>query len=99
MLERPKVKETVEQKAHMEKIATLSVNTEAPVVVDAADDSSPSKPLVMPHQPTPATTTTPEGPTQRAGRWTPDEKILFLYGLKRFGKGRWKKMSIYLPHR
>ena len=35
----------------------------------------------------------------RTGRWTPDEKILFLYGLKRFGKGRWKKMSIYLPHR
>ncbi|CAJ1966993.1 unnamed protein product [Cylindrotheca closterium] len=39
------------------------------------------------------------GPVQRTGRWTPDEKILFLYGLKRFGKGRWKKMSIYLPHR
>lgn len=36
---------------------------------------------------------------QRTGRWTPDEKILFLYGLKRFGKGRWKKMSVYLPHR
>lgn len=41
----------------------------------------------------------PSGPIQRTGRWTPDEKILFLYGLKRFGKGRWKKMSIYLPHR
>lgn len=41
----------------------------------------------------------PSGPVQRTGRWTPDEKILFLYGLKRFGKGRWKKMSIYLPHR
>ena len=39
------------------------------------------------------------GASQRTGRWTPDEKILFLYGLKRFGKGRWKKMSIYLPHR
>lgn len=39
------------------------------------------------------------GPVQRTGRWTPDEKILFLYGLKRFGKGRWKKMSVYLPHR
>ena len=37
--------------------------------------------------------------TQRSGRWTPDEKILFLYGLKRFGKGRWKKMSVFLPHR
>ena len=46
----------------------------------------------------------PSGPiptptAQRTGRWTPEEKILFLYGLKRFGKGRWKKMSIYLPHR
>jgi len=41
----------------------------------------------------------PSGAAQRTGRWTPDEKILFLYGLKRFGKGRWKKMSIYLPHR
>ena len=46
----------------------------------------------------------PSGPiptptAQRTGRWTPEEKILFLYGLKRFGKGRWKKMSIYLPYR
>ena len=38
-------------------------------------------------------------PAQRSGRWTPDEKILFLYGLKRYGKGRWKKMSTFLPHR
>jgi len=35
----------------------------------------------------------------RTGRWTPDEKILFLYGLKTFGKGRWKKMSCFLPYR
>lgn len=35
----------------------------------------------------------------RTGRWTPDEKILFLYGLRMFGKGRWKKMSVYLPQR
>lgn len=35
----------------------------------------------------------------RSGRWTPDEKILFLHGLKIFGKGRWKKISIYLPQR
>lgn len=25
---------------------------------------------------------------QRVGRWTLDEKILFLYGLRKFGKGR-----------
>ena len=36
---------------------------------------------------------------QRTGRWTLDEKILFLYGLRKFGKGRWKKISIYLPKR
>lgn len=39
------------------------------------------------------------GPPLRTGRWTPDEKILFLYGLRMFGKGRWKKMSVYLPQR
>ena len=37
--------------------------------------------------------------TKRSGRWSMDEKILFLYGLRRFGKGRWKKISIYLPDR
>jgi hypothetical protein len=35
----------------------------------------------------------------RTGRWSLDEKILFLYGLQKFGKGRWKKISIYVPHR
>lgn len=34
-----------------------------------------------------------------SGRWSHEEKLLFLHGLKRFGKGRWKKMSVYLPHR
>jgi hypothetical protein len=47
----------------------------------------------------PKTTSKRSKPAQRSGRWTPDEKILFLYGLKRFGKGRWKKMSTFLPHR
>jgi Myb-like DNA-binding domain len=35
----------------------------------------------------------------RIGRWTLDEKLLFLFGLQKFGKGRWKKISLYLPHR
>jgi hypothetical protein len=26
---------------------------------------------------------------KRTGRWTLDEKILFLYGLRKFGKGRY----------
>jgi hypothetical protein len=38
-------------------------------------------------------------PSHRSGRWTLDEKVLFLYGLQKFGKGRWKKMSVYLPNR
>ena len=35
----------------------------------------------------------------RVGRWTSDEKVLFLYGLRKFGKGRWKKISLYVPGR
>jgi hypothetical protein len=43
----------------------------------------------------------PPSPTsdQRTGRWSLDEKLLFLYGLKKYGKGRWKKISVYLPRR
>lgn len=51
-------------------------------------------------------TSSPAGPEQilkpaknRTGRWSLDEKILFLFGLRKFGKGRWKKISIYLPDR
>jgi hypothetical protein len=36
---------------------------------------------------------------QRTGRWSLDEKLLFLYGLRHYGKGRWKKMKAYLPLR
>lgn len=40
------------------------------------------------------------GTTQwKTGRWSLDEKILFLYGLRKFGKGRWKKISQYVPNR
>jgi hypothetical protein len=35
----------------------------------------------------------------KPGRWSLDEKLCFLYGLQKFGKGRWKKISIYLPQR
>lgn len=58
-------------------------------------------------------TTVPEGTTtttttsiidylnrpQKAGRWSLDERLLFLFALSRFGKGRWKKMSVYLKDR
>jgi hypothetical protein len=35
----------------------------------------------------------------RKGRWSPEEKILFLHGLRLFGKGRWKKIRHFLPMR
>jgi hypothetical protein len=38
-------------------------------------------------------------PSARTGRWSLDEKILFLYGLQQFGKGHWKKISMYVPDR
>jgi hypothetical protein len=38
-------------------------------------------------------------PLARTGRWSLDEKILFLYGLQQFGKGHWKKISMYVPDR
>ncbi|KAL7576305.1 hypothetical protein ACA910_018126 [Epithemia clementina (nom. ined.)] len=43
--------------------------------------------------------TSSDNSAKKSGRWSMDEKILFLYGLRRFGKGRWKKISIYLPDR
>lgn len=37
--------------------------------------------------------------SSRSGRWTPDEKLLFLHGLHIFGRGRWKKIRQFLPTR
>ena len=37
--------------------------------------------------------------SSRSGRWTPDEKLLFLHGLKLYGRGRWKKIRQFLPTR
>ncbi|GKY93964.1 hypothetical protein MPSEU_000363300 [Mayamaea pseudoterrestris] len=39
------------------------------------------------------------GNQYKTGRWSFDEKLLFLFGLARFGKGKWKKISAYLPQR
>lgn len=36
---------------------------------------------------------------KRAGRWSPEEKLLFLHGLKMFGRGKWKKIQTFLPTR
>lgn len=65
-----------------------------PQSTDMGFDNESRREPILPSPPV-----APAGPAQRSGRWTPDEKLLFLYGLKRFGKGRWKKMSVYLPHR
>jgi len=54
---------------------------------------------VTPQKPSDANQPLTNSKNKRSGRWTLDEKILFLYGLRRFGKGRWKKISIYLPDR
>ena len=45
--------------------------------------------------PTPDT----EPASSRCGRWSLDEKLMFLYGLSLFGKGRWKKIRAYVPNR
>ena len=37
--------------------------------------------------------------SQRSGRWSQDEKLLFLHGLLVYGKGRWKKIRTFLPER
>ena len=39
------------------------------------------------------------GSKSRMGRWSLDEKIMFLYGLSLYGKGRWKKIHAYVPDR
>lgn len=35
----------------------------------------------------------------RTGRWTLDEKLLFLYGLQKYGMGKWKWIQFYCPGR
>jgi Myb-like DNA-binding domain len=37
--------------------------------------------------------------SSRSGRWTPEEKLLFLHGLRLYGRGRWKKIRQFLPTR
>lgn len=38
-------------------------------------------------------------PEPRSGRWTIDEKILFLYGLQKYGRGKWRQIQSYCPGR
>ncbi|MGK3735703.1 MAG: hypothetical protein ACI8RD_008930 [Bacillariaceae sp.] len=67
---------------------------------DGSSNDSNNNNNFTPIAPKPHITNNNDGPQAlRSGRWTPDEKCLFLYGLRMFGKGRWKKMSCFLPHR
>jgi hypothetical protein len=36
---------------------------------------------------------------KRSGRWSLEEKILFLHGLLLYGKGKWKKIQFFVPSR
>lgn len=89
MFDRREKEKEIEQKTQFHKMFAPRELAEEPI-----QDESRLEPSSRSSTPSPIL-----GSAQRSGRWTPDEKILFLYGLKRFGKGRWKKMSIYLPHR
>eukprot|EP00529_Nitzschia_sp_RCC80_P019438 CAMPEP_0113486032 /NCGR_PEP_ID=MMETSP0014_2-20120614/24788_1 /TAXON_ID=2857 /ORGANISM="Nitzschia sp." /LENGTH=431 /DNA_ID=CAMNT_0000379693 /DNA_START=69 /DNA_END=1361 /DNA_ORIENTATION=- /assembly_acc=CAM_ASM_000159 len=40
-----------------------------------------------------------EGTQYKTGRWTVEEKIIFLHLLRRFGRGKWKNYQPYLPFR
>lgn len=35
----------------------------------------------------------------KTGRWTKKERLTFLIGLRRYGKGKWKKISTMIPTR
>ncbi|KAL3797447.1 hypothetical protein ACHAW5_004466 [Stephanodiscus triporus] len=38
-------------------------------------------------------------PTCKSGRWTDAERLTFLKGLKRFGRGKWKEIATLIPTR
>eukprot|EP00529_Nitzschia_sp_RCC80_P012677 CAMPEP_0113456582 /NCGR_PEP_ID=MMETSP0014_2-20120614/8962_1 /TAXON_ID=2857 /ORGANISM="Nitzschia sp." /LENGTH=591 /DNA_ID=CAMNT_0000348041 /DNA_START=190 /DNA_END=1965 /DNA_ORIENTATION=- /assembly_acc=CAM_ASM_000159 len=40
-----------------------------------------------------------QGTQYKTGRWTVEEKIIFLHLLRRFGRGKWKNYQPYLPFR
>ena len=37
--------------------------------------------------------------TYRQGRWSNEERLLFLKGLRRFGAGQWKEIGLYVTTR
>ena len=41
----------------------------------------------------------PEEEPMREGRWTEGEKLLFLIGLRKYGRGKWKEIGTILTTR
>jgi len=74
-----------------------------PNVGKNASVTLPAPPIVPYSTSTMSTDTTADtsnrSRSSRSGRWTPDEKLLFLHGLHIFGRGRWKKIRQFLPTR
>jgi hypothetical protein len=68
----------------------------APVVLLLDNISTPS-PVRVEIIKTPTTSSVVAVP--RSGRWTLDEKVLFLYGLQKYGRGKWKQIQCYCPGR
>lgn len=93
--------------------AAVAASDAAEVMKDTLDAVPSETPLVGVNTAVATTSTTTNGdssgtgttmkavsqPPVRAGRWSLDEKILFLFGLQKFGKGHWKKISMYVPDR
>ena len=87
-----------EEKSQQQATTTTFDFTTPPAL--AAEDGGPSESSSLAGiESEPNLVDQPTTTALRSGRWGNDEKLLFLYGLKRFGKGRWKKMSVFLPHR
>lgn len=98
-----------QQKAKLETREDTKLSVLAPAVTAASDknfvagmptaDVSASNEAIDKVATKETTTPEAEAASSRCGRWSLDEKLMFLYGLSLFGKGRWKKIHAYVPNR
>jgi hypothetical protein len=70
-----------------------------PAAAPVLDDVSPAPVRVEIIQTRPTSTSSVVVAVPRSGRWTLDEKVLFLYGLQKYGRGKWKQIQCYCPGR